>query len=230
MRRRPQAVLFDLDGTLLDTLQDIADAANRVLRAHGFASHEVDAYRRFVGDGIRALVSRALPPGHRDDETIERCLRDFREDYGRHWSVATRPYPGVPEMLDALRRRGLRRAILSNKPDDLTKQCVAGLLPHQRFDVVLGQREGTPAKPDPTSAQEVCRYLGVAPCDCVLVGDSPVDVETALAAGMVPVGVAWGFRSEDELREAGACFIAHDPVELLALLGEGGIPSGGFRT
>ena len=124
----PRAVLFDLDGTLLDTLEDLCNAVNRVLRNHRFPLHPIDAYRYFVGDGVRVLFERALPEANRDGETLQRCIAEFREDYGLHWNVATRPYRGIPELLDALTSRGIPMAVLSNKPHDTTMKCIAGLL------------------------------------------------------------------------------------------------------
>jgi len=211
-------VLFDLDGTLLDTLDDIANAANRVLVAHGFPVHEIDAYRRFVGDGVRSLVDRMLPEEARDGLTVEACLAAFRQDYWEHWSVATRPYSGIPELLDALAARSMKLAVLSNKPDDLTRRCVAELLPRWRFDVVMGQREGMPRKPDPAVALQVSHSMGIPPSGFLFVGDSPVDMETARAAGMVPVGVSWGFRSHQELVDAGAYVVLEHPADLIGLL------------
>ncbi|MCU0611605.1 MAG: HAD family hydrolase [Candidatus Eisenbacteria bacterium] len=216
--RQIRGVLFDLDGTLLDTLEDIAHATNRSLAAGGFPTHEVRAYRRFVGDGVRSLIRRALPEDQRDEGTITACLASFLDDYGRTWNVATRPYPGIPEALEALVARGLKLAILSNKPDELTCLCVRDLLPRWRFDEVRGQRDGVPRKPDPASALEISRALDLRPDEFLFVGDSPVDMETAVAAGMVPVGVLWGFRSEDELRTAGAWALLHHPMGLIDLL------------
>jgi phosphoglycolate phosphatase len=213
-----RAVLFDLDGTLLDTLADIAHAANTMLGREGLPTHQVDAYRGFIGGGVATLFRRALPPERCDDERVARCVAEFREVYGRTWNVHTRPYDGIPELLDALAARGLALAVLSNKPDDFTRRCAKAYLAPWPFRVVLGEREGVPRKPDPTGAREVAQRLGLAPETFLYAGDSATDMETALRAGMHPVGVAWGFRPSEELRSAGAEAIIAHPGELLGLL------------
>jgi phosphoglycolate phosphatase len=213
-----KAIIFDLDGTLLNTLADLGNAVNRVLAQRGFPTHALDEYRYFVGNGTRMLIIRALPEKKRDDETVAECLEAFREDYGQHWKVKTRLYDGVPEMLTALTARGLRIAVVSNKPDDFTKQCVAYFLPHWRFDAVIGQRDEVPQKPDPAGALEAAELLHISPGDFLYLGDSSVDMKTAVAAGMFPVGALWGFRSAKELRENGAQALITRPLELLDLL------------
>lgn len=214
-----KAVLFDLDGTLLDTLEDLGNVVNRVLAKRGFPSHGLDAYRYFIGDGTAMLITRALPEENRNNDTIRTCLEAFREDYRRNWNVKTRVYDGVAEMLNALAPRGLRMAILSNKADDFTKLSVTGLLSNWTFDVVLGERDGFPPKPDPAGAFEVAQRLNIAPANFLYLGDSAVDMKTAIAAGMFPVGVLWGFRPAQELREGGAQVLIERPLEILSLLG-----------
>ena len=199
-------------------MEDIAHAANRVLASRGLPTYEVNAYRRFVGDGVRVLIGRVLPEELRDDATVATCLEAFRADYRRNCSVATRAYPGVPDLLDTLASRGLKVAILSNKPDDLTQLCVRELLPRWRFDAVVGQRDGIPRKPDPAAALEISRSLELPPSVLLFVGDSPVDMETARAAGMLPVGALWGFRSREELVAAGARILLQQPKDLIGLL------------
>lgn len=213
-----QAVLFDLDGTLLDTLEDLGDAMNRVLSALGLPVHPIDAYRFFVGDGVAKLIARALPEDKQDAETVRSCLDAYRADYDRHWNVKTRLYDGVGAMLDALTARGLKRAILSNKPHEFTERCVREFLPKWTFDAVIGQREGVPLKPDPAGALEIARTLGISPAAFFYLGDTAVDIETAIAAGMIPVGVLWGFRPAEELRESGAKILIEQPLEILGLL------------
>lgn len=214
-------VLFDLDGTLVDTLQDLADAMNAVLAARGHPTHEREPYRRFVGDGVAQLVRRALPPEAADEATVADCVDSMREEYGRRLTDASRPYPGIEALLLELRNRGLRTAVLSNKPDLATKTLVGLLFPDHPFDAVRGARSGVPLKPDPTAALEICAALGVRPQDTLYVGDTDTDMATGRAAGMVTVGVAWGFRDPDELLRAGAEHLVHRPDELLALCGEG---------
>ena len=215
---RPQAVLFDLDGTLLDTLEDLGNAMNRVLAKAGFWTHPLDTYRDFIGQGFVWLVTQALPPSERNDSTIHHCIEALREEYGRMWNVRTRTYDGVGEMLDALADRGVRMAVLSNKPDDFTKRCVAELLSGWTFDLVLGQRDGVPPKPDPAGALEVARELSLPPAAFLYLGDSAIDMKTAVAAGMFPVGVLWGFRPVEELEKGGAQALIREPMEILGLL------------
>ncbi|HER34750.1 MAG TPA: HAD family hydrolase [Halothiobacillaceae bacterium] len=217
---RFQAVIFDLDGTLLDTLADIADAMNSVLSAGGFPTHPLEAYKTFVGDGVRNLARRTLPPdAHRDDDAIDRFTAAMRGAYAKNWNHKTAPYPGVPAMLDALTAGGVRLAILSNKPDDFTAMCVKELLPRWEFDVVLGHRDGLPLKPDPTGAVETARRLGVDPADILYVGDSGMDMQAAAGAGMFPLGVLWGFRSREELLENGALALAGVPADIVTHAG-----------
>lgn len=213
-----KAIIFDLDGTLLDTLEDLGNAANRALALNGFPVHELDAYRYFVGDGAYMLFHRALPVDRRNDDTVHGCVRKFREEYGQNWHVKTRPYHGVPEMLDALAAQGIKMAVFSNKPDDVTKLCVATLLPHWKFDVVLGHRNSYPLKPDPLGANEIARHLNVSGQHIIYLGDTAIDMKTAVAAGMFPVGALWGFRTEKELLDNGARMVIKKPQEILNLL------------
>ncbi|MCL0061042.1 HAD family hydrolase [Dehalococcoidia bacterium] len=215
---RFEAVVFDLDGTLLDTLEDIADSANAVLAKRHFPTHNVEDYRYFVGDGLPTLLSRILPQESRNDNIIKECVQRFREEYGRNWNVKTKPYDGVAEMLDALAVRHLKMAVLSNKPDDFTKKCVVELLPKWTFEIVLGLHSGIPPKPDPTGAHQVADYLSIPPSQILYVGDSAIDMKTAIAAGMYPLGVLWGFRSREELEDNGARTLIERPQEILALL------------
>ncbi|OHB34710.1 MAG: HAD family hydrolase [Planctomycetes bacterium GWA2_40_7] len=213
-----KAVLFDLDGTLLNTLEDIGDAVNRVLELQGFPAHNMDTYSRFVGDGAINLIIRALPEDKRIDTIIHPCLDAFLEDYGRNWNVKTRPYDGIPELLDTLTVRGLKMAVLSNKPHEYTKQCMKGFLSDWNFDVVFGQRDNVPRKPDPSGALEIAEQLNIAPSDFLYLGDTETDLQTSIAAGMFPVGALWGFRSAKELRENGAKVLIRRPLEILNLL------------
>jgi len=211
-------VLFDLDGTLLDTLEDLADSMNAALRQLGFPPHPLEPYKYFVGDGVVNLVARALPEGHRDETTVARAVELMRSIYGEHWADKTRPYPGVPELLDALVERGVKMAVLSNKPNDSTQLCVAKLLPNWRFDAVIGQSKTIPPKPDPSGVREIVARLGVPVEQFLYLGDTNTDMQTANAAGMFPVGALWGFRPAEELREAGARVLIERPGDLLGLL------------
>jgi phosphoglycolate phosphatase len=212
------AVLFDLDGTLLDTLEDIADSVNAVLASVGQPGHPAQAYKTFVGDGVRELVIRAFPPEFHSGVPLERCHARVREEYAKRWRAKTRPYAGVPELLDELSRRGTPAAVLSNKPQDFTASCVRELLPKAKFSRVYGARPGIPLKPNPAAALGIARELSVPPARMLYLGDTDTDMRTALAAGMFPAGALWGFRSETELREAGARALLKNPSDLLALL------------
>lgn len=218
---RYRAVISDLDGTLLDTLDDLADAANRVLTVAGLPAHPRDAYRYFVGDGLQTLIRRILPQDRRDDEETGRFVRAFREDYSRNWQVKTRLYDGVAAMLTGLREMGILLAILSNKPDDFTRICVRRFLGDWRFEAVLGQRSGMPKKPDPGGALEIAGLLDLPPAEILYLGDSDTDMKTARSAGMFPVGAAWGFRTAEELWASGAGEVAGRPEELLGFFRDG---------
>ena len=217
-----KAVLFDLDGTLLDSLEDLADSMNAVLRRSGHPEHPVEAYKYFVGDGVEALARRALPEGHREAAAIVACVREMREEYGGRWDKKTRPYAGVPELLDGLARRGIKMVVLSNKPDEFTRMMVERLLSRWKFDAVRGARHDTPRKPEPSGAVKIARDLGVSPEEFLYVGDTDTDMKTAVAAGMFPVGVLWGFRGEDELRANGAKAIIENPMDLFDLWRQAG--------
>lgn len=213
-----QAVLFDLDGTLLDSLADISGAMNFVLLEMGFAKHSLSDYRRFVGDGLTMLARRSLPPERRDEATVAACVAGMREVYAARVADKTRPYEGIPALLHSLESRGVAMAVLSNKPHDLTVELVGRLLGNWKFVAVFGERPGVPRKPDPAGAFEAAARLGLEPAGVVYVGDTPTDMETARAAGMLAVGATWGFRDETELRDAGADAIVHHPAEVLAHL------------
>jgi phosphoglycolate phosphatase len=208
-------VVFDLDGTLVDSLGDIADAANSVLAQHGFPTHPLAAYRHFVGDGVQQLLCRALPAQRRDPETLATCLKTMQVEYPRHLNRTARAYPGVPELAAELQRRGLRLAVLSNKPDQFTGRCIADFYPAGLFDPIFGLRPDCPRKPDPAGALQIAARWEVTPDRMLYLGDSGTDMQTAVNAGMFPVGVLWGYRDEAELLEAGARKLLRAPGELL---------------
>jgi len=213
-----RAVLFDLDGTLLDSLADIGESMNFVLLEQGFTQHSLSAYRNFVGDGVSMLVRRSLPADRRDEATVAACVSRMRDVYAGRLADRTRPYDGIPDLLTGLESADIAKAVLSNKPHDLTVDLVARLLGRWSFAVVFGERTGVARKPDPAGAAEVAGLLGLDPAAIVYVGDTPTDMATARAAGMLAVGATWGFRDETELREAGADLIVHHPVQVLDLL------------
>jgi phosphoglycolate phosphatase len=212
------AVVFDLDGTLLDTLEDLGDAVNRVLTARGFPAHPMDAYRYFVGDGSAVLIERALPESARGSDVYRDCLAAFMADYDRSWKVKTRLYDGISEMLDSLTALGMNMAILSNKSHGFTVNCVRDMLSKWRFKAVFGLREDVPRKPNPAGALEISSLLGADPDRMLYMGDTATDMQTAVSAGMFPVGVLWGFRTREELLENGARALIQNPQELLHLI------------
>jgi phosphoglycolate phosphatase len=211
------AALFDLDGTLLDTLEDLAGSMNQVLRQLGFAEHPPAAYRYFVGDGMVNLARRALPPGERRDEVVVPAVAALRAEYSRRWQKLTKPYPGIPELLQALSQQEVKLGVLTNKPDDLAQTMVRAYFPDIRFAAVSGAQPYRPLKPDPAGAAALARDFGLTPAAIVFVGDSGTDMQTAGAAGMYGVGALWGFRPATELRAAGAQVLVQTPTDLLSL-------------
>jgi len=212
-----KAVIFDLDGTLIDSLRDIAESMNRSLASMGHPTHKIDSYRYFVGDGIRQLANRALPETHRNDDQIDRFLAGYQNDYFENWNIHTRPYKGITGMLSRLMDADIPMSILSNKPDGMTRECTEHFFPKTEFKVIAGQKSNVPRKPDPTAALQIAEEMDVDPVDCAFVGDTATDMKTAVAAGMFPTAVTWGFREEDELFENGARLIAHKPEALNGL-------------
>ena len=211
-----KGILFDLDGTLIDSLADLADAVNATLRTHGLPEHGYDAYRYFIGEGVELLIHRALPAERRDDKSLlQACLTTMRAEYGRGWNRKTKPYPGVPELLDALSAQGVKMAILSNKPDPFTQECVRHFLSRWSFEIVAGAKPDVPRKPDPQAAVAIAEQLHILPQDWCYLGDSAIDMQTARAAGMYPVGALWGFRTREELLEHGARKLVSHPAEIL---------------
>lgn len=214
-----RAVIFDLDGTLLDTLDDIADSMNAVLERRGFPGHETGAYRYLTGDGVRALAERSLPEPARSEATIAACIQELRAEYAARWGRKTRPYPGIPELLAALVRRQVRMSVLSNKLDEFTKRAAKDFLAEFDFDFVIGAQPAWPPKPDPSAALSIARSLEIEPSRFLYLGDTDVDMMTAVKAGMFPVGALWGFREEKELLESGARATIRVPSELLGFWG-----------
>ncbi len=213
-----KGVIFDLDGTLLDTLEDLAGSVNRVLQDKGLPTHPTEAYRYFVGSGAAKVVSRALPPDKRTELAAD-CLEAFLEEYSRNWNIKTRPYSGVSELLDALTAKHMEMAVLTNKPQHFAELCIQEFLSSWKFTVILGQRDGFPLKPDPAGSREIARRLDIPPKEFLYLGDSGTDMKTAVSANMFPVGALWGFRSEKELRESGAAEVISRPTDLLKFIG-----------
>lgn len=210
-----KCILFDLDGTLLDSLDDLAHSMNSVLISMGFPAHEISAYRYFVGDGMETLVRRVLPPDKLHDAVIRQCLAAMQQTYGKNWRRTTRPYPGIPELLDGLEALSIPKVILTNKPHAFTLEIVATLLADWKFDRIAGARPEVPKKPDPAGALLLAAEMGIKPEDFVYLGDTNTDMQTARAAKMFAVGALWGFRTAEELNRNGAEVLAADPLEIL---------------
>lgn len=212
-------VVFDLDGTLLNTIDDLADAGNHVCAARGWPAHTVDEYKHMVGNGIPKLVER-FAPDRTDGETLAGALAEFSAYYGEHKEDKTAPYPGVPEFLAALKGRGVRLAVLSNKAHALAGPVVERYFPSV-FDYVQGALPDAPLKPDPTLLHALMENIGAAPKTTLFVGDSNVDVLTGKNGGLTVCGVLWGFRDRQELEETGADYVIERPEQMLTLLSPG---------
>jgi phosphoglycolate phosphatase len=214
-----KGVIFDLDGTLLNTLADIANSVNTALAKMGFPEHTIEAYKPFIGEGREVLGIKSLPITQQSNtKIVKELLFYINEEYMKHWADNTRPYPGVPEMLDTLIAGDIKIAILSNKPQDLTDLTVGKLLSKWHFEIVAGVRPEVPKKPDPIGARQISQNLGIPPSQFVFLGDSEIDLETANRAGMCAVGALWGFRSKQELLDSGAKILISHPSELIRLV------------
>lgn len=213
-----RAVMFDLDGTLVDSLDDIAESMDSTLAELGLAPHTRDAYCQFIGDGVRLLAKRALPPDRRDGASVNDCVARMQRIYGERLTRHTRPYPGIAELLAQLTERGVVMAVLSNKRHHLTQRTVDELFQTTHFATVVGQREDVPKKPDPTAARQIANTLRIPTNQWLYVGDTSTDMDTARNAEMIPVGVLWGFRGANELREHGAAHLLDKPADLVDLL------------
>lgn len=209
-----KTVVFDLDGTLLNTIDDLADAGNRVCAARGWPQHTVEEYKYFVGNGIPKLVERFSPPEARTPDQLADTLAAFQADYGAHLRDKTAPYPGMPALLARLKAAGVQLAVFSNKADPLARQVVADYFDAALFDAVRGALPGVPTKPAPQGTLALMQAIGADPAATLYVGDSNVDVDTAHNAGLPCCGVLWGFRTRQELTDAGAEHLAADAEEL----------------
>lgn len=211
-------VIFDLDGTLLDTIEDLANATNHALNQFNFPVHEVASYRFFVGNGVNKLLERALPEAHKNADAISMLKHEFLKYYLIHAEDCTKPYPGIPELLTKLHKEGFQLAVASNKMHDATVELVGRFFPQISFTTILGQREGIPVKPSPVIVDEIVERAGVTKSETLYVGDSGVDTATALNAGVPFVGVLWGFRPQQELEAAGATRFVEKPEEIEKLV------------
>jgi len=212
-----EAVTFDLDGTLLNTIDDIADAVNSALRAFDFPERTIDDYKIFVGDGLMTLAKRVLPESAPED-ILDPFVQAVLGQYKEYWDKKTHPYDGIPELLDELTRRGIPMSVLSNKPHEFTILTIARFLKKWKFASILGARPGVDKKPSPIASMQIAAQLGIAPEKIVHVGDTATDVETGHNAGNTTVGVTWGFRERAELEKAGAHVIIDHPSEFFRFL------------
>ena len=208
-----RAAVFDLDGTLLNTLADLADSGNELLASYGMAPHPEPAFRYFVGNGSRKLMERILPG--KSPEQIDEALGRYKAIYEKHLTAKTTPYEGISETLSALKVRGVRMAVCTNKHISAAEALIRKYFPADTFDTFEGDRPGVPRKPDPAHVRIVLEKMGARPEETVYLGDSGVDMQTAVNAGALPVGVLWGFREKDELMENGAQILLSKPSELL---------------
>lgn len=214
-----KAVIFDLDGTLLDTIEDLTESMNRALSIMGYPGRTIEECKQLVGDGIDVFVQRALPAEARNDSEIANRLKKLmKSEYQRRGELSTRPYDGIAELLDALTRGHIGLAILSNKPHDSTLRVTKKFFTKWAFQAILGARDNVPIKPDPAAALEIAHLLNFPPAEILYLGDTNTDMWTANAAGMYAVGALWGFRTAEELIGSGAKILIVKPQELLALL------------
>lgn len=210
-----KGVIFDLDGTLLDTLEDLAEAANATLYHFGFPGHPSAAYRYFVGEGLKTLMQRIVPGDAATEDRLNEYMDKFSEIYSETWNVRSAPYPGIMEMLTSLTGHGLQLAVLSNKPHSFTKACVKAFFPEVPFCIVLGQRDGIARKPDPAGVHEIAKRMGLGKEEILYIGDTATDMQTGNRAGLRTIGVEWGFRDRDELEKNNAWNIVATPAEVL---------------
>lgn len=212
-----KAFIFDLDGTLIDSLADIAESINRMLDARGYPRCDQEVFKQMVGDGMEKLVERALPEGVRSDELIKICVEEYRAHYDVLWNAQTRPYAGIVEMLAELKARGMKLGVISNKAHRFTVPMTEHFFGTGVFDHILGQRDEVPRKPAPEGAHEMAALLDLPTNEMAYVGDSGIDMQFAKNSGMRAVGVRWGFRSEAELVGCGADVLISSAAELFNL-------------
>ena len=215
-----KAIIFDLDGTILDTLADLMGAMNGMLKHFGYPEHQdLQFHKLAIGTGVKNYVRKSLPQEvAKDEEKLNVCLAKMREIYAAHANDLTKPYEGILELLEALSREGIMINVLSNKPNNLTGELVRAWFSDFPFRYVYGEREGVPRKPDPKAPLEISSALELLPNEVAFVGDSGVDMQTGKKAGMLPIGVLWGFRSAEELTENGAAYLAEKPMDILNLI------------
>lgn len=216
-RMKFKGIIFDLDGTLVNSLEDISDAMNTVLTGLNYPTHTYDTYQYFIGSGLRNLVSKALPASNNSDEQIEICFDCMINEYREVCTIKTKPYEGILELLDDLVSRDIKLAIFSNKADELTKKIAAEIFPGH-FNAAIGLSTEELKKPNPFEALEISKKWNLKPEEILFVGDSDIDMQTAVNANMFPLGVSWGYRTEEELIASGAKMVINNPVNLIEIL------------
>lgn len=212
-----KGIIFDLDGTLVNSLEDISDAMNIVLTSLNYPTHTYDTYQYFIGSGLRNLVSKALPASNNSEERIESCFECMVDEYRKVCTHKTKPYEGIIELLKNLSSQNIKLAVFSNKADELTKKIATEIFPDY-FDVAVGLSTEQLKKPNPFEALEISKKWNLKPEEILFAGDSDIDMQTAINATMFPVGVSWGYRTEEELISSGAKTVINNPLELLEIL------------
>ena len=212
------AIIFDLDGTLLNTIDDLANSMNAVLKQYGLPIHAVEKYKYFVGNGMENLTRRVLPTSYIDEKFVQTFLSEFQDQYKESWHILTKPYPGIEALINSLTALGIKMSVLSNKSDHFTQIIIDHYFGLDRFEYVYGARVDVPKKPDPTGALEIAQKSNIQPSAFLYLGDSGVDMQTANAAGMYALGATWGFREINELKKHGVKRLISDPMEIIELI------------
>ena len=211
-------VIFDLDGTLLNTISDLAHSTNYALEKNGFPVHPIEAYNFFIGNGINKLFERALPENEKTEQNVLLIRKDFIPYYFEHNMDYTEPYEGIPELLKSLQYKGYLLAVASNKYQSATETLIKSLFPDISFAAIFGQRDGVPVKPDPSIVHDIFKITGISPEETIYIGDSGVDMQTASNSGVMSIGVTWGFRPLEELEDAGASYISDNTADILKII------------
>jgi len=212
-----RGVIFDLDGTLLDTIADLAYSVNSVLARHGYRKHPVEAYKQFIGDGMTMLMQRAVGDT-RSDEEIAKLVAELKDEYAKNWNKETRPYPGIHELLQELSHKNIAMSVFSNKSHEFTIAMVQYYFPDIAFSVMLGLQDSIPRKPDPYGALFIARTMGIEPSQIAMIGDSATDIQMAHKCGMYSIGVSWGYRPLDVLIQHNPHAIAHIPEDIMRII------------
>ncbi len=215
---RYDGVIFDMDGTLLDTLDDLANSMNSVLARFGYPVHPVESYRYFVGEGMEMLARKALPKGCDFEETVSQCVAAMNKEYHMRCSECTKLYDGISQLLDRLEEYKIPKAVLSNKPDAFTKIMAGVFLSEWTFTEVRGEGPSTPRKPNPAAALDIASGMGIHPGNILYLGDTGIDMQTANRSGMYAVGALWGFRNAEELKLNGARTLVQSPGEVISIV------------